>query len=111
MPSIEAIAQRAAATDGAAPLDEATLMALRAGQVKSAQRDGAFYLVRGTELTLVVDPPARRHGLGAALLKDALAEHPHVQSAWSHGNHPGAAALAAASGWSRVRDLWVSTLR
>ncbi|WP_110239790.1 mycothiol synthase [Nocardioides gilvus] len=107
MPSIEAIAQRAAAADGAAPLDEATLMALRSGQVKSTQHDGAFYLVRGTELTLVVDPPARRHGLGTALLGEALAQYPQLSSAWSHGNHPGAAALAASAGWDRVRDLWV----
>ena len=28
-------------------------------------------------------------------------------TAWSHGNHPGAARLAAALGFDRVRDLWV----
>jgi mycothiol synthase len=28
-------------------------------------------------------------------------------TAWSHGNHPAAAALAARSGFTRVRDLWV----
>ena len=27
--------------------------------------------------------------------------------AWSHGDHPAAAALAATHGWERVRDLWV----
>ena len=107
MPSIEAIAARAEAVDGAAPLDEATTMALRDGQATAIQRDGAFYLVRGTEITLVVDPPARRHGLGGELLADALEAHPRVDRAWSHGNHPGAAALAERLGWSRTRDLWV----
>lgn len=107
MPSIEAIAARATAADGAAPLDEATTMALRDGQANAIRRDAAFYLVRGTELTLVVDPPARRRGLGAALLTEAVEAHPRINRAWSHGNHPGAAALAAAAGWTRVRDLWV----
>lgn len=107
MPTIEAIAARAAAADGAHPLDEATTMALRAGQLTAVRRDAAFYLVRGNELTLVVDPPARRHGLGAAMLAQAVEAHPHVDRAWSHGNHPGAAALAASAGWQRTRDLWV----
>ncbi|GGD07411.1 mycothiol synthase [Nocardioides daphniae] len=107
MPSIEAIAERAAAADGASPLDEATTMALRDNQLRAVKRDGAFYLVRGTELTLVVDPPARRHGLGLSLLTDALEAHPQLDRAWSHGNHPGAQALATHVGWRRTRDLWV----
>ncbi|QCX26454.1 mycothiol synthase [Nocardioides jishulii] len=107
MPSIEAIAERAAAADGASPLDEATAMALRDNQLRAVKRDAAFYLVRGTELTLVVDPPARRRGLGSSLLADALETHPQVDRAWSHGNHPGARALAAHAGWQATRDLWV----
>ena len=37
-----------------------------------------------------------------------LSVFPDVElSAWAHGNHPGAAALAPALGFERVRDLWV----
>lgn len=107
MPSIEAIAERAAAADGASPLDEATAMALRDNQLRAVRRDAAFYLVRGTELTLVVDPSARRRGLGQSLLDEALEIHPQVDRAWSHGNHPGARALADRVGWQATRDLWV----
>lgn len=107
MSTIEAIAARAAAADGANPLDEATTMALRDGQLAAVTRDAGFYLVRGTELTLVVDPPARRQGLGTSLLAQALDTHPHLDRAWSHGNTAGAAALAASAGWRRSRDLWV----
>ncbi|WP_110181267.1 mycothiol synthase [Nocardioides solisilvae] len=107
MPTLEALISRAEATDGVAPFDEATLMALRTGRVRTLRRDGCLALVRGDELALVVDPPVRGRGLGGDLLEQVLAEHPEAARAWSHGNHPAAAALAAHFGWERVRDLWV----
>ena len=107
MPTIEAIAARAEAADGAAPLDEATLMALRAGTAHVIRKDGCVAVVVGEELSLVADPPIRRHGLGGALLEEVLVRHPEVRRAWSHGNHPAAARLASRHGWERVRDLWV----
>lgn len=107
MLQIDVVAERAELADGAAPLDEAMWMAVRDGSAHVINRDGCFGVVRGDEMALVVDPPIRGHGLGRALVQKVLAEHPDVRRAWSHGNHPAAAALAAQFGWERVRDLWV----
>lgn len=107
MPLIDLVAERAERADGAAPFDEATLMALRDGTAQVMSRDGAFAVVRGAELGLVVDPPTRGHGLATALTDEVLERFPDVSRAWSHGNHPGAEALARRYGWERVRDLWV----
>ncbi len=60
------------------------------------------------ELDLVVAPDARRRGVGRALLgavDDVLRGIP--LTAWSHGDHPGAAALAARTGFRPVRELWL----
>ncbi len=108
----------AAATeaDGAEPLNEAALLALRhhgleGSTLFSAGRDG-FAWVHGPasepEVDLVVAPGARGQGVGAALADAVVSAFPDgVLSAWSHGNHPAAAALAARCGFARVRDLWV----
>jgi mycothiol synthase len=106
---IEQIATEAEAYDGAAPLDEATLITLRRhpDRVTSWVEDDGFALLVGRELSLVVRPGARRHGRGRALLERALAGTQGELLAWSHGGHPGAAALASAYGFTAVRDLWV----
>jgi mycothiol synthase len=109
---LEAIADIAAAAeveDGAAPLDEATWLALRnrPETVRSwVHEDGAALLI-GDQLSLVVRPDARGRGVGGALLGEALAEVEGPVSAWSHGDHPAAAALARRHGFERVRSLWV----
>ncbi len=60
------------------------------------------------EVNLAVTPAARRAGAGRALAEAVLAAFADAPlTAWSHGNHPGAARLAAALGFDRVRDLWV----
>ena len=102
------LAEAAAEADGAAPLDEATLMTLRRhpDRVQSWVRGGGFALVTGDELSLVVHPGSRGRGLGRSLLESALAEVDAVR-AWSHGDHPAAAALAASHGFDRFRELWV----
>lgn len=107
---IAAIAAAAEREDGAAPLDEATQLALRhdPGRVRRWERDDAFALVVGGELSLVVDPAARRRGLGRALLDEVLADAgPGPWRAWSHADHPAAARLAGTRGFERVRELWV----
>lgn len=104
--AIAAIAREAEEADGAAPLDEATWRALkhRPGDVRSWSHDDGFALLVGGELSLVVRPAARGRGIGTALLAQVP---PGGLTAWSHGDHPAAAALARRHGFERVRALWV----
>ena len=80
---------------------------------------GVAVLVSGSAqdpgvLELVVHPNYRNQGVGAALAaavqKAADGAGPGAAngapSAWSHGNHEAAAALAARFGYRPVRDLW-----
>jgi mycothiol synthase len=107
--ALREVVDAATAEDGTAPLDEATLLALRHGLGSSALwaagSDG-FAWRHGGALDVVVAPAARRRGLGTALAAPATAD-PGPLTAWSHGNTPAAAALAARFGFDRVRDLWV----
>jgi mycothiol synthase len=107
---VEHVAAAAEAVDGVAPLDEGTWLWLRSGAwperrdgVGDVVRPTGFLLRRGEELHLVIHPDHRGQGLGAA----ALATVEGTAHAWSHGNHPAAARLAAQHGFERVRDLWV----
>ncbi len=100
------IADAAEAADGASPLDEAARIALADGAATVAVEGDGFALVHDGDLSLAVHPDARGHGVGAALLQ-RVASYDGELVAWSHGNHPAAARLAAAYGWERVRDLWV----
>lgn len=104
-----------------APLDEAALLLLRdpraIGSVWLAGTSGildaptpedaaGFAWRRDGVLDLAVSPAARSHGIGAGLLAAAAAEKGRL-TAWSHGGHPAAAALAAHHDFRRTRDLWV----
>jgi mycothiol synthase len=106
---VAAVASAAEVADHAAPLDEATWRSLRRepDSFSGTVRDDAFVLRRGTDLHLVVTPAARSRGLGGDLLASALASYDGVLQAWSHGDHPAAALLAARHDFERVRDLWV----
>jgi mycothiol synthase len=117
VPDLDLIADIAAdaeAADGAAPFDEATWRALhhRPGTVRSwAGPDGVALLI-GDQLSLAVRPSARGRGVATALLAEALAAYgAGGLDAWSHGDHPAAAALARKHGFERVRSLWVMRLR
>lgn len=104
------IAAAAELEDGAAPLDEATLMALRHDRagVRRWERADAFALLVGDDLSLVVHPRSRRQGVGGSLLDTVVAEAGEsALRAWSHADHPAAARLAATRGFDRVRELWV----
>ena len=71
--------------------------------------DDGFALVRGHDLDLAVAPDARGHGEGRALAEAALTGAPADVTAWSHADHPAAAALARRFGFSATRALWVMT--
>ena len=132
---VRRVVAAATASDGRGPLDEAAVLSLRhSGLTKSALwvaelsgADGAiapqapdnsvigFVMADApsgssgdVEVNLVVAPSSRGDGVGRALAAVALAALPDARvSAWSHGNHPAAAALASALGFDRVRDLWI----
>lgn len=118
--------------DGRPALNEATLLSLRhhglAGKTLWVARDEAGRLTGfaladasvpagsgsdvavggGVDVNLVVVPQFRRTGVGRALAEAVLQSFADVPlTAWSHGNHPGAARLAEVLGFERTRDLWV----
>ena len=63
------------------------------------------------ELNLVVRPDTRGQGVGSALAAAVLEEFGSARiSAWSHGNHPTAAAWANTLGFSQIRSLWIMRL-
>jgi mycothiol synthase len=107
---IEQISRLSTAADGAEPLDEAAWRRLRhhADDLDVRVEAGAgFTVVDGELVHLVVAPDHRGQGIGGRLLDAALEAHAEVRLAWSHGDHPAAAALARRTGFERVRELWV----
>ena len=110
-----ALAERAEAADGVAPLSEAHLLALRepgVTQLLHRVEDGAGGdgLVDGAAIhadgavEIVVDPAARRRGIASLLA--ASVEALSVGTAyWAHGDLPPARAFAAAVGLKPVREL------
>ncbi len=118
------LAQAAADADGAYPLAEHVVLHLRQGgdppAVHLLARDDGRLVgyahvdttdpVDGAAAELVVRPDARRRGLGRSLVTGALAvareRDPRGRlRLWAHGDHPGAAALAACLGFRRTRVL------
>ncbi|WP_110208484.1 mycothiol synthase [Nocardioides daejeonensis] len=102
------IARECAEVDGQAPLDEAVRIRLRnnglIGSTLWLEGNAGFALRHDEALELAVVPGQRAKGIGGALAAAALEG---VTSAWSHGDHPAAARLAARHGFSRARELWV----
>ena len=112
---VEAVRRDCRAADGQDPLDEASALHLAhhglAGARLWLSTDAGrfapgFALRRGTGVDLAVAPAARGRGLGRALAAVALAGDDPV-TAWSHGDHPAAARLAAVHHLARARELWV----
>ncbi|WP_445337334.1 mycothiol synthase [Clavibacter sp. CFBP 8614] len=112
-----ALADRARSVDGPAAFNEQTRLTLGADDGPRAlvapgpagRPIGAAVVARGdegVEAELVVDPEHRRLGVGRALLDAVLAEAGGSPvSVWAHGDHPGARAMAAATGLDRAREL------
>jgi mycothiol synthase len=107
--AIRSITDASAVVDGAEPLDEGAWRRLthHADELDVRIEDGGFSVVDGELLHLVVAPGKRSDGIGSRLLGAALSKHPEVRRAWSHGDHPSAAALARHTHFDRVRELWV----
>lgn len=118
--AVRALAERAEQVDRVAPLDEATLLALRGGSdvahltVRDGGRLVGYAQVRadgaGRVAELVVDPDHRRRGVGTCLLRTARsvgAPGDGPLEVWAHGDLPAARALLAAAGARPVRELWL----
>jgi mycothiol synthase len=117
---VVALARAAGESDGATPLDEHLLLRLAepgAAGVHLTARTPQGTLTGyahldptevpgGTGVGLVVHPGYRRRGTGRALARAALTEATGTVRAWSHGDHPSAAALAVDLGLTRARILW-----
>jgi mycothiol synthase len=109
---VEAVRRGCRAADGQDPLDEASALHLAHHGLAGARlwlggHDGAgFALRRGAGVDLAVAPAARGRGVGRALAAVALVGDDPV-TAWSHGDHPAAARLAAVHHLARARELWV----
>jgi mycothiol synthase len=122
---VRRVAAAAAEADRREALNEAAVLTLAnhglaTGVLFTAggERSEGFALLHGLsgpgrpELDLVVAPEARGRGLGTALARAALAAVDGIPvTAWSHGNHPAAAALAARLGYAAVRELWLMRRR
>ena len=111
---VRSVLASAASADGVDALDEAALLRLRHHGVEGSElwlagSDG-FAWLRDGALDLVVTPDSRGRGVGAALAAAAVPPTGGL-TAWSHGNHPAAAALAPRFGLRRVRDLGVMRRR
>jgi mycothiol synthase len=106
-----AIADATEAHDGVRPLSEHALLGLRHGGGRSlllwedAVLAGYAHLDSGSA-ELVVHPAHRRRGHGRTLLKALLGETQGPLRVWAHGELPAAVALAAGTGFSRVRALF-----
>lgn len=104
------VADTVRGVDGVDPFNEQTRLDLASGRrsprvVYAGSRAVAAAAIGAGELDLVVLPSERGAGRGSALLVELLPELEADVSAWSHGDHPAARALAAANGFRAVRTL------
>ncbi|WP_411699245.1 mycothiol synthase [Conyzicola sp.] len=102
---LDVLIQRATRADGQPPFSDGSLVELATGARELLViGDVAAALVRDGEAEFVVDPDARRHGHGTALLEELLSRSPRLL-VWAHGDHKAARALAASHGLTAVREL------
>ena len=95
-------------SDGHPAFNEETLVGLQDRVLRTVEQDGmlaAAVVTGGPEAEFAVDPGYRRKGLGAAIVRQLLAETPGQVTAWAHGNHPAAQILAARFGFLPIRTL------
>lgn len=99
-PRLDDLITRATAVDGSPPFSDGALIDPARELVWLG---AAAALVSETEAEFVVDPDARRHGLGTAMLEHLLGSGDRLF--WAHGDSAGARSLAASHGLVPVRTL------
>ena len=119
--AVSALVEAATEADGVRPLSEHVMLHLRYGGDERVRNVLAWVgdevagyahldvtdLVAGSSAELVIAPAYRRKGLGRTLAQAVLAETPDGRlRLWSHGEHPGAASLAASMAFRESRALW-----
>ena len=106
---VRRIAQAATKHEGVSTLNEQAVLGLRHRGLDNARLwlgNNGFALLRDGVLDLAVHPDSRRMGVANALAARVAQATNHVE-AWSHSDHPGAAALARTYGVPRERELIV----
>jgi mycothiol synthase len=109
--AVHALFAAAAEADGVMPASEDARLGLTdAGRThfRALLPDGTVagyaQLAGDGTAELVVHPAERRQGIGRTLLDRVLSLG--AERVWAHGDHPGAAVLAASAGLVRTRSLW-----
>jgi mycothiol synthase len=119
--AVHELVAAAAAADGVTPLNEPAMLRMTIGDNPRvshllARQDGRLvgyaqldqHDPAGPHMEVAVAPKARRQGFGRALVSRARSiVAPMPMELWSHGDRPGAAALADRLGFDRVRELWL----
>lgn len=114
--AVRRIVELSSEHDGRAALNEEAILTLQNRGLADAtmlvhDADGFAYahgLSTGKPgIDLVVEPSARGRGVGLALARGIVEAFGGPMTAWAHGNHPAAAALAKECGFDAVRELWV----
>ena len=119
---VRRLVDEVAAHDGHLPLSEHVLLHLPLGGDEDVRHvlveDGHGALlayahldvtdpVAGSSAELCVLPAARGAGLGRRMVEELVRQSPDGRlRLWAHGEHPGAARLAASLGFARSRVLW-----
>jgi mycothiol synthase len=101
---------RARAFDGTPPFSDGALVELARGERELIRLGNATALATALSAEFVVDPDARAHGEGTAMLLLLLQRSPGDAASaeklfWAHGDHPAARALARRHGLDPVREL------
>ncbi|WP_166806481.1 mycothiol synthase [Cryobacterium serini] len=104
------VADSALAFDGYAPFNEQALYDLQSGH-RTAHLVRTNELVVGAslsghgEIDLVISPAYRRRGFGRTAARELVQAEPNDVTAWSHGDHPAARALANELNFVAARTL------
>jgi mycothiol synthase len=105
---VAGLAERATRADGQPPFSDQSLIDLGEGHrelIALGTDAAAIVTPDAAEAEFVVDPGARRRGLGEQLLTTLLERSGGTLRVWAHGDHPAARILAARHGLQPVRTL------